>query len=65
MAFEHYGKNCVKVDSIFCYFVLLTGVWGYIFAMFCISVGMAHFIGNASLKILSQTTFYISTLVFL
>ena len=42
-------KNCVKVDNIFCYFMLIIGVLGYIFKMFYISVGMAIFIGSAPL----------------
>ena len=42
-------KNCVKVNNIF-YFMLFTGVSDYVFKMFCISVGMALFIGNATLK---------------
>ena len=43
-------KYCVKMDNRFCCFMLIIGVLGYIFKMFCISVGMALYIGNASLK---------------
>ena len=44
------AKNCVKMDNIFCYFMLFTGVSGYIFKMFCISGGMVLFIRNAPSK---------------
>ena len=40
-------KNCVKMDNVFCYFMLFTGV---IFLMFCTSVSRALFIGNGTLK---------------
>ena len=53
-------KNCVKMDNKFCCFMLIIGVLGYIFKMFCISVGMALFIGNVPLKFY-ETTFYINT----
>ena len=43
-------KNCVKMDNKFCCFMLIIGVLGYIFKMFCISAGMALFIGNVPLK---------------
>ena len=50
-------KNCVKVDNIFCYFMLFTWVSGYIFKIFCISVGMAPFIGNVALKLYGRQLF--------
>ena len=43
-------KNYFKVDNMFCYFMLFTAVSGYVFKMFCISVGMVIFICNARLK---------------
>ena len=43
-------KNCVKIDNIFCFFMLIIGVLGYIFKMFCISMGIALFIGNPHLR---------------
>ena len=50
-------KNCGKVDNIFCYFMLFSGVSRYIFKTFCISVGMVHFIGNAGLKFYHRQLF--------
>ena len=43
-------QNCVKMDNIFCFFMLIIGVLGYIFKRFCISMGIALFIGNAPLR---------------
>ena len=43
-------KNCVKMDNIFCFFMLIIGVSGYIFKKFCISMGIALFIGNSPLR---------------
>ena len=40
-------KNCVKMDNVFCYFMLFTGV---IFLLFCTSVSRALFIGTGPLK---------------
>ena len=47
----------MKEDNIFCYIMLITGVSGYTFKMFCISVGMALFIGNAPLKFFLRQLF--------
>ena len=43
-------KNCVKMDNIFCCFMLIIGVLSYIFRMFCITAGMAFFIGITPLR---------------
>ena len=43
-------KNWVKIDNIFCFFMIIFGVSGYIFKKFCISMGIALFIGNVPLR---------------
>ena len=52
-------KNCVKMDNIFCCFMLIIGVLGYILDIlyFC---GYGSFHGQCTFKILSETTFYIN-----
>ena len=43
-------KNWVKIDNIFCFFMLIFGVSGYIFKKFCIYMCIALFIGNVPLR---------------